>query len=192
MAWMARTFQFYLLWQTITTLESGKHHFSERCCYDDFVAVTRQILKIIKLQLHKEGCTWDAVPQEVRDFYWEEFQKHFIWDEAITAMLKVAWEKICTDQYADFTYRMRRSGNKQQCVSQEIWESWQKAWEDLQEKTAKKLGREPTPIELFTYTHTKDHDLNTFVDRRAMSVNENYTTAPERIVTSQTEESEAD
>ncbi|XP_037492936.1 uncharacterized protein LOC110010411 [Jatropha curcas] len=85
---------------------------------------TRQILKIIKLQLHKEGCTWDAVPQEVRDFYWEEFQKHFIWDEAITAMLKVAWEKICTDQYADFTYRMRRSGNKQQCVSQEIWESW--------------------------------------------------------------------
>ncbi|XP_037494585.1 uncharacterized protein LOC119370461 [Jatropha curcas] len=48
----------------------------------------------------------------------------------ITAMLKVAWEKICADRYADFTYRMRRSGKKQRCVSQEIWESWQKAWED--------------------------------------------------------------
>ncbi|KDP45936.1 hypothetical protein JCGZ_11839 [Jatropha curcas] len=59
----------------------------------------------------------------VQDFYWEEFQKHFIWDEAITAMLKVAWEKLCADQYADFTYRMRRSGKKQQYVSQEIWES---------------------------------------------------------------------
>ncbi|KDP34809.1 hypothetical protein JCGZ_10589 [Jatropha curcas] len=69
----------------------------------------RQILRIIKLQLHKEGYTWDAVPQEARDFYWEEFQKHFIWDEAITAMLKVAWEKICADRYADFTFRMRRS-----------------------------------------------------------------------------------
>ncbi|XP_037493503.1 uncharacterized protein LOC119370112 [Jatropha curcas] len=45
-------------------------------------------------------------------------------------MLKVAWEKICADRYADFTYRMRRSGKKQRCVSQEIWESWQKAWED--------------------------------------------------------------
>ena len=45
-------------------------------------------------------------------------------------MLKVAWEKLCTDRYADFTYRMRKSGKKQQCVSQEIWESWQKAWED--------------------------------------------------------------
>ncbi|KDP21882.1 hypothetical protein JCGZ_03526 [Jatropha curcas] len=56
--------------------------------------------------------------------------KHFIWDEAIMAMLKVAWEKLCADRYADFTYRMRRSGKKQQCVSQEIWESWQKAWED--------------------------------------------------------------
>ncbi|KDP37565.1 hypothetical protein JCGZ_08256 [Jatropha curcas] len=91
---------------------------------------SRQIMRIIKLQLHKEGYSWDAVPQEARDFYWEEFQKHFIWDEAITAMLKVAWEKLCADRYADFTYRMRRSGKKQQCVSQEIWKSWQKAWED--------------------------------------------------------------
>ncbi|KDP37527.1 hypothetical protein JCGZ_05966 [Jatropha curcas] len=57
---------------------------------------------------------------------------------------------------------------------------------------AGKLDREPTPIEVFTYTHTKDHDLNTFVDRRAVSVNENYTTARERIVTSQTDESEAE
>ncbi|KDP24027.1 hypothetical protein JCGZ_26721 [Jatropha curcas] len=53
---------------------------------------------------------------------------------------------------------------------------------------AKEWGREPTPIEVFTYTHTKDHDLNTFVDRRA----ENYTTARERLVSSQTDESEAE
>ena len=33
------------------------------------------------------------------------------------------------------------------------------------------MHREPTPIEVFTYTHTKDHDLNTFVDGRAVSVN---------------------
>ncbi|KDP34343.1 hypothetical protein JCGZ_11226 [Jatropha curcas] len=37
----------------------------------------RQILRIIKLQLHKEGYTWDAVPQEARDFYWEEFQENY-------------------------------------------------------------------------------------------------------------------
>ncbi|KDP30895.1 hypothetical protein JCGZ_15504 [Jatropha curcas] len=53
---------------------------------------------------------------------------------------------------------------------------------------AEKLGREPTPIEVFTYTHTKDHDLNTFVDRRA----ENYTSARKRVVSSQTDESEAE
>ncbi|KDP27079.1 hypothetical protein JCGZ_20303 [Jatropha curcas] len=35
--------------------------------------------------------------------------KHFVWDEAITAILKVAWEKLCVDRYADFTYRMRKS-----------------------------------------------------------------------------------
>ncbi|KDP24875.1 hypothetical protein JCGZ_25139 [Jatropha curcas] len=57
---------------------------------------------------------------------------------------------------------------------------------------AGKLGREPIPIEVFTYTHMKDHDLNTFIDRRAVSVNENYTTARERLVYSQTDESEAE
>ncbi|XP_037495417.1 uncharacterized protein LOC119370733 [Jatropha curcas] len=125
-------------------------------------------------------------------------------------MLKVAWEKICADRYADFTYRMRRSGKKQRCVSQEIWESWQKAWEDPAFKRkremfaqnrrsetggdgagpsrhtggsisaietarllAKELGREPTPI-------------------REPTPMENYTTARERIVTSQTDESEAE
>ncbi|XP_037492660.1 uncharacterized protein LOC119369853 [Jatropha curcas] len=46
-------------------------------------------------------------------------------------MLKVAWEKLCALWYADFSYRMRKSVKKHQCVSQEIWESWQKAWEDL-------------------------------------------------------------
>ncbi|XP_037494393.1 uncharacterized protein LOC110010215 [Jatropha curcas] len=103
-------------------------------------------------------------------------------------MLKVAWEKICADRYADFTYRMRRSGKKQRCVSQEIWESWQKAWEDPAFKRkremfaqnrrsetggdgagpsrhtggsisaietarllAKELGREPTPIFIFSF-----------------------------------------
>ncbi|KDP36556.1 hypothetical protein JCGZ_08323 [Jatropha curcas] len=97
---------------------------------------------------------------------------------------------------------------KQQCVSHELWESWQKAWEDLAFKRkrevfaqkrrsetggdgagpsrhtgrsistietsrllAEKYGREPTPMEVFTYTHTKDHDCHTFVDRRALGVN---------------------
>ncbi|KDP21561.1 hypothetical protein JCGZ_03669 [Jatropha curcas] len=70
----------------------------------------QQIIRIIKLHLDKDGYTWDAVPQEARDFYWEDFQ-------------------------------------------------------------AKKYGREPTPMELFTYTHTKDHDGNTFVDTCALGIN---------------------
>ncbi|KDP30540.1 hypothetical protein JCGZ_15249 [Jatropha curcas] len=74
-----------------------------------FSRASRQIMRIIKLHLDKDGYTWDAVPQEARDFYWEEFQKHFVWEKAITAMLKVAWEKLCALQYADFTYRMRKS-----------------------------------------------------------------------------------
>ncbi|KDP36451.1 hypothetical protein JCGZ_08581 [Jatropha curcas] len=33
----------------------------------------------------------------------------------------------------------------------------------------------------------KDHDLNTFVNKRAVSINENYTTVRERLVSSQAE-----
>ncbi|KDP39721.1 hypothetical protein JCGZ_02741 [Jatropha curcas] len=36
---------------------------------------------------------------------------------------------------------------------------------------AKKYGSEPTPMEVFTYIHTKDHDGNTFVDRCALGIN---------------------
>ncbi|KDP36487.1 hypothetical protein JCGZ_09506 [Jatropha curcas] len=155
---------------------------------------SRQIMRIMKLHFDKDGYKWDAVPQEARDFYWEEFQ-----------------EKLCALRYADFTYRMQKSGKKQQCVSQEIWESWQKAWEDPAFKRkcdifaqnrcnetggdgagpsrhtgrsisaietsrllAKKYGREPTPMEVFTYTLTKDHDGNTFVDRLVLGVNPDH------------------
>ncbi|KDP34827.1 hypothetical protein JCGZ_11189 [Jatropha curcas] len=34
-----------------------------------------------------------------------------------------------------------------------------------------RLENEPTPMEVFTYTHTKDHDGNTFVNRCALGVN---------------------
>ncbi|KDP37710.1 hypothetical protein JCGZ_06877 [Jatropha curcas] len=49
------------------------------------------------------------------------------------------------------------------------------------------MGEIPTPMEAFTYTYTKAHDGNTFVDRRAMGVNEHYSTARERAVSSQAE-----
>ncbi|KDP46668.1 hypothetical protein JCGZ_10977 [Jatropha curcas] len=49
---------------------------------------------------------------------------------------------------------------------------------------AENNGREPTSMEVFTYTHTKDYEGNTFVDKRALSVNENYRTAREHVVSS--------
>ncbi|KDP43332.1 hypothetical protein JCGZ_26590 [Jatropha curcas] len=130
---------------------------------------------------------------------WTQLEKHFIGDEAITAMLKVASEKLCTDRYANFTYRMRRSGKKQQRSetsgdgagpSRHTGGSISAI--ETARLLAKELGCEPTPIEVFTYTHTKDHDLNTFVARRVVSVNENYTIAREHLVSSQTDESEAE
>ncbi|KDP47177.1 hypothetical protein JCGZ_25686 [Jatropha curcas] len=45
---------------------------------------------------------------------------------------------------------------------------------EIVRSTAEKYDREPTRIEVFTYTHTKDHDGNTFVDRHALGVNPDH------------------
>ncbi|KDP27732.1 hypothetical protein JCGZ_19709 [Jatropha curcas] len=119
--------------------------------------------------------------------------KHFIWDEAITAMLKVAWEKICADRYADFTYRMRRSGKKQQCVSQEIWESWQKAWEDPAFKRKQEIFAQNRHSETGgDGTRLSRHTGGSISTIETARLLENYTTARERLVSSQTDESEAE
>ncbi|KDP37894.1 hypothetical protein JCGZ_05776 [Jatropha curcas] len=100
--------------------------------------------------------------------------KHFVWEEAIMAMLKVAWEKLCALQYADFTYKMRKSGAMRLAVMEQVLldtQADQYPPIETSRLLAEKYGREPTSMEVFTYTHTKDHDGNTFVDRRVLGVN---------------------
>ncbi|KDP42744.1 hypothetical protein JCGZ_23684 [Jatropha curcas] len=80
---------------------------------------SKAFTRIMKLHSDKEGHTWQTIPAEAKEFYWDEFQ-------------------------------------------------------------AKRMGCEPIPIEVFNYTHTKDHDSETFVDSRVVSINENYHTARER------------
>ncbi|KDP30759.1 hypothetical protein JCGZ_15188 [Jatropha curcas] len=48
-----------------------------------------------------------------------------------------------------------------------------------------KYGSEPIPMEVFIYTHIKDHDGHTFVDRHVVGVSENYSTARKCVVSSQ-------
>ncbi|KDP27490.1 hypothetical protein JCGZ_20025 [Jatropha curcas] len=119
--------------------------------------------------------------------------KHFIWDEAITAMLKVAWEKLCPDRYADFIYRMRRSDKKQQCVSQEIWESWQKAWEDPAFKRKREIFAQNRRSETGgDGVGPSRHTGGSISATETARLLENYTTARERFVSSQMDESEAE
>ncbi|KDP24819.1 hypothetical protein JCGZ_25286 [Jatropha curcas] len=87
-----------------TPMESSRSWISMQSLLDIYPSsrASRKIMRTIKLHQDKNGYTWDAVPQE----------KHFVWEEAITTMLKVAWEKLCTLLYANFTYRMRKSSKK--------------------------------------------------------------------------------
>ncbi|KDP21751.1 hypothetical protein JCGZ_03258 [Jatropha curcas] len=103
-------------------------------------------------------------------------------------MLKVAWEKLCALRYADFTNRMRKSSKKQQCVSQEIWESWQKAWDDPIFKRKRKIFAQNRRSETGDDGASPSRHIGGSISAIGITrLLENYSTARERIVSSQAE-----
>ncbi|KDP37381.1 hypothetical protein JCGZ_06835 [Jatropha curcas] len=157
----------------------------EKLCVDQYADFTYRMRKSGKKQQRSETDGDGSGPSRhtggsISAIETSRALKHFVWEEAIAAMLKVAWEKLCVDQYADFTYRMRKSGKKQQRSETDGDGSGPSRHTggsisaiETSRALAKKHGREPTLMEVFTYTHTKGHDGNTFVDRRAVGVNSN-------------------
>ncbi|KDP26296.1 hypothetical protein JCGZ_22281 [Jatropha curcas] len=107
---------------------------------------SRQIMRIIKLHLDKDGYTWDVWPGRNYALY-----------GMLTSL--IGCEKAV------------RSSSE--CLRRYV-------------RAGRRLGRILYSREsVFTYTHTKDHDRNMFIDRHALGINENYSTPLERVVSSQ-------
>ncbi|XP_037493929.1 uncharacterized protein LOC119370264 [Jatropha curcas] len=167
---------------------------------------SRQIMRIIKLHLDQDGYTWDVVPQEARDFYWEEFQNRRkkgkraaersqrygelskrLGEESVHSRRKRKHEIFAQN-------RRSETGGDGAGPSRHIGGSISAT--ETSQLLAEKYSREPTPMEVFTYTHTKDHDCHTFVDRRALGGRQTValgvnggtsSTTAERFVASQAE-----
>ncbi|KAL8493241.1 hypothetical protein ACS0TY_024459 [Phlomoides rotata] len=85
------------------------------------------ITKCIKQRLHKEGWTWKKVPQHVKEYYWNEFQKYFTFDRDVS-VVRVIWERQAARHYSSIVCEWRRSGQRPAYVPQEIWDNWQRNW----------------------------------------------------------------
>ncbi|KDP42380.1 hypothetical protein JCGZ_02841 [Jatropha curcas] len=104
-----------------------------------------------------------------------EDEKEFKWEsDAIEAMFKKDLETQSAERYSDFLYKKRSIGKKQRLsetggegVGLSRHTGGSISTTETTEKLAKKLNRQPTPMEVFTFTHTKDHDGVTFIDRHA-------------------------
>ncbi|PWA57863.1 hypothetical protein CTI12_AA405410 [Artemisia annua] len=148
---------------------------------------------------------WRKVQQDTKNFYFEEFKKHYVWEPATETQVRTAWESKASERYTDFLRDIRRKMIKPIFISQDTWAGFVGYWDTPEYKGkretnsqnrlkgdgpsthtggsvsyreyAKKLEttlkRPPNPFELFVYTHTKNHDETTFIDKKAKTINDN-------------------
>ncbi|KAH7691873.1 hypothetical protein IHE45_01G027100 [Dioscorea alata] len=88
---------------------------------------SRIITKKFKEKVDFEGYTWKTVTQPIRDFYFEEFRKHFIWDTSLEAQVKEAWVLKASQRYSDFLRDIRDATTKPEYLSEE-YKHWKAVW----------------------------------------------------------------
>ncbi|PWA96724.1 hypothetical protein CTI12_AA036810 [Artemisia annua] len=166
---------------------------------------SRVITRIFKERIDDGAFTWRKVQQDTKNFYFEEFKKHYVWEPATKTQVRKAWESKASERYTDFLRDIRRKMIKPIFISEDTWAGFVGYWDTPEYKGkqeansqnrlkgdgpsthtggsvsyreyAKKLEttlkRPPNPFELFVYTHTKNHDETTFIDKKAKTINDN-------------------
>ncbi|XP_043815331.1 uncharacterized protein LOC110625725 [Manihot esculenta] len=90
--------------------------------------IARRITLIFKEKLVADGFCWKNVPEEVKEFYWQEFKKHFLWEEAIEQLMKIAWRKIAAERYRSLMCSVRNGKEKRLSLTEGVMDAWQSAW----------------------------------------------------------------
>ncbi|XP_021631870.1 uncharacterized protein LOC110629267 [Manihot esculenta] len=103
-----------------TTVEGTHLHPSEMC--------SRRITLIIKERLVTEGHCWMTVPNDTKEFYWQEFKKYFLWDQAIDSLGQIAWQKKAAERYKGLMWEIRKGKTKNLAIPDSVLRKWQEAW----------------------------------------------------------------
>jgi hypothetical protein len=56
-------------------------------------------------------------------------QKQFVWNEAVTALLKKAWEMKSRVRYADKVSNIKKKGKMPAFMDQDVWDGWTGQWQ---------------------------------------------------------------
>ncbi|XP_043806646.1 uncharacterized protein LOC122721794 [Manihot esculenta] len=90
--------------------------------------IARRITLIFKEKLVADGFCWKNVPEEVKEFYWQEFKKHFLWEEVIEQLMKIAWRKKAAERYRSLMCSVRNGKEKRLSLTEGVMDAWQSAW----------------------------------------------------------------
>ncbi|XP_043817331.1 uncharacterized protein LOC122725000 [Manihot esculenta] len=94
--------------------------------------IARRITLIFKEKLVADGFCWKNVLEEVKEFYWQEFKKYFLWEKAIEQLMKIAWRKKAVERYRSLMCSVRNGKEKRLSLTE----------------GRERLGRDPLPHEL--------------------------------------------
>ncbi|KAI3753887.1 hypothetical protein L2E82_25951 [Cichorium intybus] len=80
-----------------------------------------------------DGYKWVMISEEIKQFYWEEFQKKCYWDVEDAESVKTAWEHVAKEKYRTYIYNMSsRTRNptqqKPSHIKEHVWASWNVVW----------------------------------------------------------------
>ncbi|XP_063949024.1 uncharacterized protein LOC108203794 [Daucus carota subsp. sativus] len=119
---------------------------------------SRAITDCISERQDPTGFNWKAVSKEVKDFYFEEFKKSFVWRQEDKQIYK-AWVKKASNRYSNFCSDARKkweAGEVDNRVAMHVWLLWVEFWKtpvfQTKSKTQKKNRRGGT--DHYPPTHT--------------------------------------
>ncbi|XP_021598825.1 uncharacterized protein LOC110604826 [Manihot esculenta] len=118
--------------------------------------IARRITLIFKEKLVADGFCWKNIPEEVKEFYWQEFKKHFLWEEAIEQLMKIAWRKKAAERYRSLMCSIRIGKEKRLSLTE----------------GRERLGRDHLPHELFEATHKKKDRFLTLKEQASQTDND--------------------
>ncbi|KAK9088039.1 hypothetical protein Syun_030433 [Stephania yunnanensis] len=86
----------------------------------------REMTRAYRHSLHKDGYSWEHVPQHVRDIYWNQWKLSFDWEPSDDAAIREAYDRQIATRYADFISKMCSKDKKPANVSTEIFNHYKK------------------------------------------------------------------
>ncbi|KAK9110074.1 hypothetical protein Sjap_018134 [Stephania japonica] len=87
---------------------------------------SKQITRVYKFDLHKDGYCWKTVPNHIKEQYFNKWATHFDWKQSDDAMVRHLYDRQIVTRYVDYVSKMVKKPTKPAHVSLEVFEHYKK------------------------------------------------------------------